>query len=792
MIGQLLDRRYRITEILGSAEYGQIYLAKDTRRPGHPVCFVKHLKPSSNDVKYLENARRLFDKEAEILEKLGQHEQIPQLFAYFEENKEFFLVEEFIPGHPLVTEILPGKPLSEEQVISILKEILEILLFVHQHGAIHRDIKPSNLIRRHPDGKLVLIDFGAVKEIGNQVFSGENPATARIGTLEYMPIEQFQYNPQLNSDIYALGIIGIQALTGLPIYELPKLRNGYNSHTCEIVWRHLAIVSPELADIIDRMVRYDYRQRYQSVTEVLGDLLSIGDRTKGRLPKLTIYLEEVERRVSSRGEISVVGRTILDALCNSLELLPEEAAVIEAEVLRPYQDYQQKLQQYKHTLINAMQEESPLSQETREELKRLQQVLEIKDRDVIKIEEKINHTKPPKTTPQIPKLPQLPKLQINQYLPNLKNSRFLIISSIAGVIGLIGVIFVISKYQDFQKRHQVESQQLKEIQTFYQERKYEECIKSGEKLPKNSQTQNILNQCQEGINWKNPQVTTLTGHTDSVGAVAFSSDGKNLASGSKDKTIKIWELATGKIIHTLEGDKSPVWAVVFSSDNKQLVTGSFFWRVLLWNWQTEQLLNTGEHKGPVWSVAISPNGKFFASASEDKLVTVWNLETGKLVYNLPDHFDYVYSIAISKDSKYIVSGSRDKTIKIWELNTGRLINNLEGHKAEVRSVAITPDGKNIVSGSYDKTIKIWDFATGKVIRTIESHSDDIVAIAISPDGKTIASGSKDKTIKLWNLNTGELINTLPENDEIYTVAFSPDGNTIASAGKDITIRLWRR
>lgn len=303
-IGQLLDRRYRITQILAAGGFGQTFLAEDTRRPGSPLCVVKQLRLSNNQ-KAFQIARRLFDKEAEMLEKLGQHDQIPRLLAHFEENQEFFLVEEYIPGHPLIQELIPGKCKSEAEVVDLLRQILEILAFVHSNNVIHRDIKPANLIRRQPDNKIVLIDFGAVKELTTQITQFPFAPTVAIGTRPYMPIEQFEGQPQYNSDIYALGVIAVQALTGLSTDELsrPHILSkppANNNATAKNGWRNHTQVSYGLANLIDKMLHFDFHQRYQSAREVLADLSkikssSIATRSKSLLPMARTSIKQHRR-----------------------------------------------------------------------------------------------------------------------------------------------------------------------------------------------------------------------------------------------------------------------------------------------------------------------------------------------------------------------------------------------------------------------------------------------------------------------------------------------------------------
>jgi eukaryotic-like serine/threonine-protein kinase len=302
MLNQLLDRRYQVIETLGSGGFGQTYIAEDTKLPGRPRCVVKHLKPSSNDPFTLQVARRLFESEAQTLQQLGNHNQIPQLLAFFEENQEFFLVQQLIEGHPISNELSPGKQLSESYVIALFQNILEPLAFVHQSNVIHRDLKPANLIRRKQDGKVVLIDFGAVKEIAaTQVTStGKSQLTVGIGTHGYMPSEQSRGVPRLSSDVYAVGMIGIEALTGVIAHEIPE-----DAQTGELIWRNGINVSPMLGDIIDKMVRYDFRQRYKSAQEVLEALPSVNSIPNPPTTSPTIPPTLVPTAVSSIYELAL-------------------------------------------------------------------------------------------------------------------------------------------------------------------------------------------------------------------------------------------------------------------------------------------------------------------------------------------------------------------------------------------------------------------------------------------------------------------------------------------------------
>ncbi len=297
--GKILDGRYKIVKVLGSGGFSETYIAEDTRRPQNPLCVVKQLKPGNTKSESLEIARRLFQSEAQTLQKLGTHNQIPQLLAYFEEDEEFYLIQEYIIGHPLNQELPSGRLIPETAVIEILRDLLQTLAFVHDNSVIHRDIKPSNIMRRDEDNKLVLIDFGAVKEVTTQLLYNpqQTAFTIGIGTKGYAPSEQCFGRPQYNSDIYAVGMIGIKALTGKHPHELDRDADG------ELKWMDKAKVSHALAEILNKMVLDDFKQRYQSASLVLEALDELRNSKYSNLAN-TLSLEDTDTPTISWVEVS--------------------------------------------------------------------------------------------------------------------------------------------------------------------------------------------------------------------------------------------------------------------------------------------------------------------------------------------------------------------------------------------------------------------------------------------------------------------------------------------------------
>jgi WD40 repeat protein len=285
--------------------------------------------------------------------------------------------------------------------------------------------------------------------------------------------------------------------------------------------------------------------------------------------------------------------------------------------------------------------------------------------------------------------------------------------------------------------------------------------------------------------------TVLIGHNESVESVAFSPDGRILASGSWDRTIKLWDVTTGTVLRTLQGHTGGVLSVAFFPDGKILASGAGDGTIKLWDVATGTLLRTlSGHTGSVISVAFSPDGKVLASGSADNTIKLWDVATGREIRTLSAHTLDVASVAFSPDGKILASGSVDTTIKLWDVATGALLRTLRGHTGIVHSVAFSPDGKVLASGSWEE-IKLWHMATGSVLRTLQGHTGWVESVAFSPDGKILASGSEDKTIKLWDVATGTLLRTLQGHTGwVESVAFSPDGKILASGSWDGTILLW--
>jgi WD40 repeat protein len=289
---------------------------------------------------------------------------------------------------------------------------------------------------------------------------------------------------------------------------------------------------------------------------------------------------------------------------------------------------------------------------------------------------------------------------------------------------------------------------------------------------------------------------TLQGHIDWICSIACSPDGQTIASGSIDQTVKLWNINTGECLATLHGHSRDVWSVAFSIDGKLLVSGSADATVRIWDVSTGQCLHILQgHKNHIWCVVCSKDGNTIASGSSDTTIRLWNIHTGECLKTLQGHTNTLRSLAFSPNGKNLIASDDNQTIKLWDISTGKCFRTLSGYGSGIWALAVSPrnhlrDSPILASGSEDQKVKLWDINTGTCIKTLEGHTNWVRFVAFSPDGRTLASGSSDETVRIWDIQTGECVKILRGHTSwVLSVAFSPDGY-LTSGGSDKQVRIW--
>jgi WD40 repeat protein/serine/threonine protein kinase len=290
----------------------------------------------------------------------------------------------------------------------------------------------------------------------------------------------------------------------------------------------------------------------------------------------------------------------------------------------------------------------------------------------------------------------------------------------------------------------------------------------------------------------------LKGHAAAVASVAFSPDGRTLASASHDRTIQIRDAVDGDLLRTLRGHGDAVYALAFSRDGRWLASASWDKTVKLWDPDTDSpaLMTLGPHEFEVYRLAVSPDGRYLASATAGDVLRIWDLQTRQVVLQRSEPQSF-FGLAFSPTEPGVIATSHYQTIRIWNFHTGKELATLSGHHSFIKSIVFSPDGRLLASGTGDLLrgdtgeVHLWDAQTGRGLFALQGHTDPIYALAFAPNGRYLASASQDKTAKLWDVETGQEALTLRgHTDTVRSVAFSPQGQRLATASADSTVRIW--
>jgi WD40 repeat protein len=741
--------RYELLDLIGEGGMGLVYVAEQ-KEPIQRRVALKIVKLGMDTMQVV--AR--FRAEQQTLAMLA-HPNIAQVFdAGMTESGRPYFVMEYVQGTS-ITKYCDEHKLSVNERLELFQQVCEGVHHAHQKGIIHRDLKPSNILVSMQEDRHIpkIIDFGVAKALTKPL--ADTTCLTRegqlLGTPEYMSPEQVDLasaDVDTRSDIYSLGVLLYELLAGV----LPFDRRAFEGGGLARIQQTIREEEPKppstrLTSLGEKAKAIAEHRRTQLIT-----LARCLQRELEWIPMKAIRKDRT-RRYRSASELADDIQNYL----NGAPLIagPESSAYRVKKFVRKHAGSVTMAALVAVAIILGLV--ASIVMGCRAEQAREKEV--------------IARTQAEKARDQEVAL----RAQVEQALARAENA---------------------------EKMAQEQREKAEGLAENYRRTLYFNRIALADVAYQNNEVRRLhelLGFCPEdlrGWEWhrlnyiSDDSCLTLQGNQGWT--IAVSPDGRRIASGSQDNTIKVWDAATGAELMTLRGHSARVVTAAFSPDGQRIASAAYDGTIKIWDVaRAEELLTLNGHKGGTGAL-FSPDATTIVSSSMDRTIRLWDAITGSELRTIQAQEGAGLNHAISPDGTRIVSCGRDKLAKVWDVATGAEVLVLSGHQEGVNAAKFSPDGKLIVTGSWDRTIKLWNASTGDELMTILGHKDQVLDVTFSPDGSRIASGSRDGTVKLWDASTGAELATLRGHEGyISSAEFSPDGKRVVSGSRwDGTIKLW--